>query len=90
MVSRAEEMLQAAEDLLHLEKAWLENCLGLIPDCDNDGEVIVQVCLVMMIAGLLKISFYSKNGAYTAGLCSESSYGYTEPSRRNRGNVGIR
>ncbi|KAG1804460.1 hypothetical protein EV424DRAFT_1580462, partial [Suillus variegatus] len=41
-VSRAEEMLQAAEDLLRSEKAWLENCLGLIPDCDNDGEVVVQ------------------------------------------------
>ncbi|KAG2116311.1 hypothetical protein BD769DRAFT_1485904 [Suillus cothurnatus] len=41
-VSRAEEMLQAAEDLLRLEKAWLESCLGLIPDCDNDGEVVIQ------------------------------------------------
>jgi hypothetical protein len=49
MVSRASEMLQAAEDLLHLEKAWLENCLGLIPDCDNDGEVVIQVCSVMML-----------------------------------------
>ncbi|KAG1879672.1 hypothetical protein C8R48DRAFT_588843 [Suillus tomentosus] len=39
-VSRAEEMLQAAEDLLRSEKAWLENCLGLIPDCDNDVEVV--------------------------------------------------
>ncbi|KAG2067008.1 hypothetical protein BDR04DRAFT_1028764 [Suillus decipiens] len=37
-VSRAEGMLQAADDLLRLEKAWLENCLGLIPDCDNDEE----------------------------------------------------
>jgi hypothetical protein len=47
-VSRAEEMLQAAEDLLRLEKAWLESCLGLIPDCDNDGEVVIQVCLVII------------------------------------------
>ncbi|KAG2140187.1 hypothetical protein DEU56DRAFT_735288 [Suillus clintonianus] len=41
-VSRAEEMLKAAKDLLRLEKAWLESCLGLIPDCDNDGEVVIQ------------------------------------------------
>ncbi|KAG2144663.1 uncharacterized protein EDB93DRAFT_1288952 [Suillus bovinus] len=43
-VSKAEdsEMLQAAQDLLRLEKAWLENRLGLIPDCDNDDEVVTQ------------------------------------------------
>lgn len=89
-VSRAEEMLQAAEDLLRSEKAWLENCLGLIPDCDNDGEVVVQVCLaIMIVAELLKINLYSKNGACTAGLYSESSYVYTESTRGNRGTLGI-
>ncbi|KAG0697745.1 hypothetical protein DFH29DRAFT_878492 [Suillus ampliporus] len=41
-VSRAEEMLQAAEELLRLEKAWLESCLGLIPDCDIDQDVVKQ------------------------------------------------
>lgn len=41
-VSRAEGMLQAADDLLCLEKAWLESCLGLIPDCDNDEEVVTR------------------------------------------------
>lgn len=41
-VSRAEGMLRAADDLLCLEKAWLESCLGLIPDCDNDEEVVTR------------------------------------------------
>ncbi|KAG1742684.1 uncharacterized protein EDB91DRAFT_1127505 [Suillus paluster] len=41
-VSRAEEMLQAADELLRLEKAWLESCLGLIPDCDIDQGVVNQ------------------------------------------------
>jgi hypothetical protein len=46
--------------------------------------------VIMMVVGLLQINFYSKNGAYTAGPCSESSYGYTELSRRNQGTLGIR
>ncbi|KZV97832.1 hypothetical protein EXIGLDRAFT_607590 [Exidia glandulosa HHB12029] len=35
-VARAHDMHVAAEELLTIEKAWLESRIGLIPDCDDD------------------------------------------------------
>lgn len=35
-VARAHDMHAAAEDLLTVEKAWLQSRIGLIPDCDDD------------------------------------------------------
>lgn len=35
-VARAHDMHAMAEDLLIVEKAWLQSRIGLIPDCDDD------------------------------------------------------
>ncbi|KAF9243146.1 hypothetical protein BU15DRAFT_86548 [Melanogaster broomeanus] len=35
-ISRADDMLKSAKELLQWEKAWLLSQIGLIPDCDDD------------------------------------------------------
>jgi hypothetical protein len=41
-VSRADDVVKGAKELLQWEKAWLLSQIGLIPDCDDD--VMDEVC----------------------------------------------
>lgn len=41
-VSRARDMEEMADHMLHVEKGWLLSQIGLIPDCDDD--VMDEVC----------------------------------------------
>ena len=41
-VAKAKEMVEHAEHMLAVEKAWLQSQIGLIEDCDDD--VMDEVC----------------------------------------------
>lgn len=44
-VSRARDMEEMAEHMLHVEKGWLLSQIGLIPDCDDDVmDEVGDVC----------------------------------------------
>ena len=84
-VSRAENMLDAARDLVEDEKEWMMSVIGLIDECDDD--VMDEVgrfssfffegwggCLFgSLTQSFLFLSVYSKNGARVPGSSFENS-----------------
>lgn len=50
-VSRAQDMLQAAETLVVDEREWLMSVIGLIGDCDDDvmDEVRLLCCAHVLV-----------------------------------------
>lgn len=73
-VSKAKNMLEQAEHMLAVEKAWLQSQIGLIEDCDDDVMDEVNRELPLCSTSFLTqfVNTISKNGVRVLGCCCES------------------